>query len=681
MIRHQPTAIVVIALLATAGALFGAVTLTQHHQAEAQSSDQGICNRTEAVRNAIVAAVPATESCSNVTGAQLTAITGTLDLSGLGITELQDSDLNGLTGLETLDLSDNELTGLYPDDFDEMDSLRTIDVSHNNVEYVGAPFSHNPDLESVNLSNNVIRHFAGDVFEFNAKLRSVNAAGNRITDQNLFPLDFTHAPDFAQLNLENNLLESVGVGLADDTGGLTSYRMAGNPGAPFTISVGVKQLGPDAIELQLGDGFFQATSDIVATLSATGAQLSASQATITAGEMNSEVIAVTPHDDTTPTVSVAGVSYDTSIYGGVSFVSGDPQPVDTSDSAEGICSRTKAVRETLLQMLHTHHQSCELVTDNDLSGLTEPFALVETDLASLRAGDLAGLTAVKDLYLYGNRLTELPAGLFKDAGNFERVLMQDNPGSDFMLEVNLVETETGATKAVIREGTPFWTIVELGAENGTVHPRIVNIYGGNTQSDESISVTPDTPGEEANITVERVSFQDTGLIKYHYHDGFHMVPGRDLRGQETVESTGDGGVYPSDPPVPEPTPAATATPTPTANPPAADSLTATLQNPHSFHDGESAFTFELRFSEEFGLSYKTLRDHAFTVSGGTVKNASRLVQGSNVGWRITVQPNGNGDVTVVLPETTYCDDQGAICTEDGRKLSHRLALTVNGPGQ
>ena len=109
-------------------------------------------------------------------------------------------------------------------------------------------------------------------------------------------------------------------------------------------------------------------------------------------------------------------------------------------------------------------------------------------------------------------------------------------------------------------------------------------------------------------------------------------------------------------------------------------LMASLENTPSYHDGESVFTFELRFSEEFGLSYKTLRDHAFTVTGGTVKKAQRLEQGSNIGWRITVQPNTNGAVTITLPETRDCDNQGAICTGDGRKLSHRLELTVSGPG-
>ena len=64
-----------------------------------------------------------------------------------------------------------------------------------------------------------------------------------------------------------------------------------------------------------------------------------------------------------------------------------------------------------------------------------------------------------------------------------------------------------------------------------------------------------------------------------------------------------------------------------------------------------------------------------------MRKAQRLEQGSNIGWRITVRPDGNGDVTIVLPETTDCDAQGAICTEDGRMLSHGLELTVGGPGQ
>ena len=110
-------------------------------------------------------------------------------------------------------------------------------------------------------------------------------------------------------------------------------------------------------------------------------------------------------------------------------------------------------------------------------------------------------------------------------------------------------------------------------------------------------------------------------------------------------------------------------------------LTASAHNVPSSHDGSATFTFELRFSEEFPLSYVTLRDHAFTLDGGTVKKAERITKGNNVRWRITVEPDGDGRVIITLPVTEDCDAQGAICTGDGRSLSNRLELTVNGPGQ
>ena len=109
-------------------------------------------------------------------------------------------------------------------------------------------------------------------------------------------------------------------------------------------------------------------------------------------------------------------------------------------------------------------------------------------------------------------------------------------------------------------------------------------------------------------------------------------------------------------------------------------ITSTQDVPES-HDGNNKFTFKLHFSEEpkESFSYKTLRDHAFTVTGGEVIKARRLERGKNVGWEITVQQDGDGTVTIVLPATTDCAAAGAICTEDDRKLSNRLEMTVSGP--
>ena len=111
-------------------------------------------------------------------------------------------------------------------------------------------------------------------------------------------------------------------------------------------------------------------------------------------------------------------------------------------------------------------------------------------------------------------------------------------------------------------------------------------------------------------------------------------------------------------------------------------LTAAIHDAPESHDGQRVFTFELRFSEEpkTGFSYKTLRDHAFTVTGGEVTRARRLERGKNIRWEIHIRPASSAGVTIVLPVTTACDAQGAVCTEDGRMLSRRLEITVSGPG-
>ena len=59
----------------------------------------GICGRTRAVRDALVDAISGVSNCADVTDADLAAITGTLVLSGEGITELAAMDFAGLTGV------------------------------------------------------------------------------------------------------------------------------------------------------------------------------------------------------------------------------------------------------------------------------------------------------------------------------------------------------------------------------------------------------------------------------------------------------------------------------------------------------------------------------------------------------------------------------------------------------
>ena len=72
-------------------------------------------------------------------------------------------------------------------------------------------------------------------------------------------------------------------------------------------------------------------------------------------------------------------------------------------------------------------------------------------------------------------------------------------------------------------------------------------------------------------------------------------------------------------------------------------LTAAIHDAPDSHDGQSLFTFKLRFSEtpKTSFSYRTVRDDAFTVTDGEVVKARRLQPGNNIGWEISVMPDSS----------------------------------------
>ena len=110
-------------------------------------------------------------------------------------------------------------------------------------------------------------------------------------------------------------------------------------------------------------------------------------------------------------------------------------------------------------------------------------------------------------------------------------------------------------------------------------------------------------------------------------------------------------------------------------------LTAAFHDVPAKHDGKRLFRFELRFSENFPgrFDYRVLRDRAFVVTNGQVREAKRIVRGRNDRWTIAVRPASWEDVTITLPSTTDCAAPGAICTPDGRKLANAATATVLGP--
>ena len=110
----------------------------------------------------------------------------------------------------------------------------------------------------------------------------------------------------------------------------------------------------------------------------------------------------------------------------------------------------------------------------------------------------------------------------------------------------------------------------------------------------------------------------------------------------------------------------------------AEPLMAAFENPPLSHDGSSAFTLRMAFSEDVEITPEDMRDHALTVLGGTV-TAAEQVEGLKTLWDLTLQPSGNGSVFILTPLNRACTEVGALCTADGGTLTVAPALQIAGP--
>ena len=106
-------------------------------------------------------------------------------------------------------------------------------------------------------------------------------------------------------------------------------------------------------------------------------------------------------------------------------------------------------------------------------------------------------------------------------------------------------------------------------------------------------------------------------------------------------------------------------------------LTASFEDEPGGHDGESAFTLRIAFSEAVAIDAPSVG-----VINGSVTEVRR-VDGRDDLWEITVVPASNGVVFVSLlqPLNLACGEAGAICTADGRPLSVSISTAVRGPDE
>ena len=188
-----------------------------------------------------------------------------------------------------------------------------------------------------------------------------------------------------------------------------------------------------------------------------------------------------------------------------------------------------------------------------------------------------------------------------------------------------------------------------------------------TASNGSLTFNPDDTSQTVSVTVLTDSEDEGKETLTLTISNPSQATLDDASGIGTIENGESSSGTQEDPPAGDP---------PVETP--VNLLTASFANVPADHNGDN-FTFDLTFSENVDAGYARIRDHALTVTGGSIASASRITQGSNQGWNVEVDPTGNGSVTITLPETIDCNASGAICTDDSRKLSHPTSAIVAGP--
>ena len=127
-------------------------------------TSQDICDRTQQVLNAILAAMDV-DDCADLESADLGSITS-LVLNDMGITALQEDDFEGLSGLDDLDLHGNSLSSLSVGIFDGMSALKTLDLKENSLHSLPVGIFDGLDaLEMLDLKNNQLTTLPTGIFD------------------------------------------------------------------------------------------------------------------------------------------------------------------------------------------------------------------------------------------------------------------------------------------------------------------------------------------------------------------------------------------------------------------------------------------------------------------------------------------------------------------------------------
>ena len=400
-------------------ALFGALALPS--TAEAQTPP--VCDRTEQVRDGIVAEVPAAHTCVAVTDADLTAITS-LDLNSTGITSLKESDFSGLTALTVLNLDGNSLSDLPAGVFDGLTALTVLHLSGNPLSGLQAGvFDGLTALRSLVLVSNSLSNLPADVFDGLTALTVLELGNNSLSDLPAGVFDGLTA--LRELFLVNNSLSNLPAGVFDGLTALRELSLAGNSLSDLPAGVFDGLTALETLDLydnslsNLQAGVFDGLTAL-RELNLYDNSLSNLQAGVFDGLTALRELHL--YDNSLSNLQ-AGV-----FNGLTALETLWLNDISLSNLQAGVFDGL-----TALETLSLGRNSLITLPDDvfdDLTALTV-LNLSNNSLTTLPDDVFDGLTSLDVLSLAENNLTELPDGLFDKLTSLMELVLRGNPGAPF----------------------------------------------------------------------------------------------------------------------------------------------------------------------------------------------------------------------------------------------------------
>ena len=527
---------VAMALLLTA-VVAASMSIPPSSTVLAQSS--GICERTQEVRDAILAKLSDVSDCANVTDSHLAGITGDLTLSDKSISALKTGDFQGLSGLEQLYLDTNNLSDLPDGIFEGLESLDTLWLNFN----TGSPFSLTMTLEQEGSNSVVVRVAEGAPFDMEITL---SAEGGTLSS--------------TTVTVEGGSLKSEAVSVSPsdqsrvqtaDVQVTVSVESSDFSATDYSSYFGLTWEEADDLELTLAasPGICGRTQEVQDAILALLSDVS-DCADITDTHLAGITKLVVSFTSATSIKSgdFAGLSSMTWLQPtGSSYIRSVPEDVFeglgnlqrlylfldltalSEDVFDGLSSLqilalggTNQIRElhkdvfdglSSLTDLRLHNNQLSELDEDIFDGLgsLENIVLSTNPITALPEDLFDGLTNLDRLIFTNNKLSALPDGIFQDLGDLETLYMGNNPGTPFTFTAELEQRGDNGVVVKVAEGAPFNMSVTLNFKAGTLSSNlVVPVNGGDLVS--SVITSPIADDDGVTVTVAGAVFLEGSYV-------------------------------------------------------------------------------------------------------------------------------------------------------------------------